>query len=186
MHWFSGVALMICVMLGLQPIVFDSTSMADTGRGGLWWQVRTFNVYSSKVPQLVAQQAEEPKNAYRYDPIGRRDPFDSLVKETPPVVEPGPVIEQTRPRGPLERFDLSALTLSGIVWGELGRRAIIRAPDGKGYFITVGMYMGQNGGQIVAIEDDRVVLREKHRDAKGDIFDKTLIIPLRPKEKQQG
>ena len=77
-------------------------------------------------------------------------------------------------------------TLNGIIWGELGRRAIIRAPDGKGYFVTIGMYMGQNGGQIVAIEDDQLIIQEKHRDIQGTIFDKTLTIPLRRKDKRQG
>jgi type IV pilus assembly protein PilP len=136
--------------------------------------------------QIVAQRVDGVPKPYRYDPDGRRDPFESLVKKRPPTVEAGPVIEPTRPRGPLERFDLSSLKLKGIIWGELGRRAIIRAPDGKGYFVTVGMYMGQNGGRIVAIENDRLIIKEKYRDIEGHIIDKTLTIPLRRKDEQQG
>ncbi len=135
---------------------------------------------------LVAQQADGTANSYRYETQGRRDPFETLVKEKPPVVEPGPVIDPQRPRGPLERFDLAALKLMGIVWGERGRRAVIRAPDGKGYFIMVGMYMGQNGGKVIAIEEDRLVVEERHRDQQGDIIGKTLTIQLRRKENQQG
>jgi type IV pilus assembly protein PilP len=74
----------------------------------------------------------------------------------------------------------------GIVWGERGRRAVVRAPDGKGYFITVGMYMGQNGGKVIAIEEDHLVVEERHRDQQGDIIGKTLTIQLRRKENQQG
>jgi type IV pilus assembly protein PilP len=135
---------------------------------------------------LVAQQTDGTGNSYRYETQGRRDPFETLVKEQPVVVEPGPVIDPNRPRGPLERFDLSALKLMGIVWGERGRRAVIRAPDGKGYFVTVGMYMGQNGGKVIAIEEDQLVIEEKHRDQQGDIIGKTLTIQLRRKENQQG
>jgi Tfp pilus assembly protein PilP len=135
---------------------------------------------------LVAQQADGVANSYRYETQGRRDPFETLVKEKPPVVEAGPVIDPQRPRGPLERFDLSALKLMGIVWGERGRRAVVRAPDGKGYFITVGMYMGQNGGKVIAIEEDHLVVEERHRDQQGDIIGKTLTIQLRRKENQQG
>jgi Tfp pilus assembly protein PilP len=135
---------------------------------------------------LVAQQKDGAANSYRYETQGRRDPLEILVKEKPPVVEAGPVIDPQRPRGPLERFDLSALKLMGIVWGERGRRAVIRAPDGKGYFITVGMYMGQNGGKVIAIEEDRLIVEERHRDQQGDIIGKTLTIQLRRKENQQG
>jgi Tfp pilus assembly protein PilP len=135
----------------------------------------------------VAQHTDGTGNHYRYETQGRRDPFETLVKEKPPVVaEPGPVIDPSRPRGPLERFDLSALKLMGIVWGERGRRAVIRAPDGKGYFVTIGMYMGQNGGKVIAIEEDQLIIEEKHRDQQGDIIGKTLTIQLRRKENQQG
>ena len=36
---------------------------------------------------LVAQQADGTANSYRYETQGRRDPFETLVKEKPPVVE---------------------------------------------------------------------------------------------------
>jgi type IV pilus assembly protein PilP len=138
----------------------------------------------------MAQQAERTDNHERYNSQGRRDPFEALIKEKEKLPTPdlpvGPVIDPTRPRGPLERFDLSALKLIGIVWGELGRRAMIRAPDGKGYFVTVGMYMGQNGGRIVAIGEDHLVLEELHRDQEGQIRNKSLTLPLRRKDNQQG
>jgi type IV pilus assembly protein PilP len=109
------------------------------------------------------------------------------VKELPPaIVEAGPVIDPNRPRGPLERFDLAALKLMGIAWGERGRRAVIRAPDGKGYFVTIGMYMGQNGGKVAAIEEDHLIIEEKHRDQQGNIIGKTITIQLRRRENQQG
>jgi type IV pilus assembly protein PilP len=63
---------------------------------------------------------------------------------------------------------------------------MIKAPDGKGYFVTVGMYMGQNGGRVVAIEEDHLVLEEQHRDQEGKVIGKTLTLPLRRKENQQG
>jgi type IV pilus assembly protein PilP len=135
---------------------------------------------------MMAQQADGTDPSYRYERQGRRDPFETLVKETPAVVDAGPIIDPQRPRGPLERFDLSALKLMGIAWGERGRRAVIRAPDGKSYFVTIGMYMGQNGGKVTAIEEDHLVIEEKHRDQQGDIIGKTITIQLRRKENQQG
>ncbi len=135
--------------------------------------------------QAQDQDAVAPtEDTYRYIAKGRRDPFESLVKERPKVT---PLqrhnARSNRPRGPLERYDFPALKLVGILWGDLGRRGLIHAPDKKGYFVTVGMYVGQNGGQVVAIEPDRVVIEEKYKDAEGNIVGKTLTLPLRRKKK---
>jgi Tfp pilus assembly protein PilP len=179
--WVSAMASVYLVMAGSAQ-----TTSSDAA------SIRLLSVprqaYALTSPSLlVAQQTDGTGNNYRYETQGRRDPFETLVKEKPPViVEPGPVIDPNRPRGPLERFDLAALKLMGIVWGERGRRAVIRAPDGKGYFVTVGMYMGQNGGKVIAIEEDQLVIEEKHRDQQGEIIGKTLTIQLRRKENQQG
>lgn len=123
---------------------------------------------------------------FRYETQERRDPFESLVKEKPLVKEWHPVIDDNRPRGPLERFDISTLKLVGILWGDLGRRALLRAPDDKGYFVNVGTYMGQNGGRVVSVDDDRLVIEEHYKDLEGNIVSKTLSLPLRRKEKQNG
>ena len=127
--------------------------------------------------------ATTPDATYRYNAQGRRDPFESLVKDQSGLQELERVrIDPDRPRGPLERFDLSALKLVGILQGQLGRRGLIRAPDQKGYFVTIGMYMGQNAGQITAIEPDHLVIEEKFKDTEGNIVGKTLTLPLRRKK----
>jgi Tfp pilus assembly protein PilP len=185
MHWLAGVAVLISIGASL-PLA-NVRSEQDHS-------LRLHHPHHGQVfpaPLLVvAQQVGGTEDNYHYDPQGRRDPFDALIKEKPPPAvgqpPPGPVIDPARPREPLERFDLSALKLMGIVWGELGRRAMIRAPDGKGYFVTVGMYMGQNGGRIVAIEENHLMIEERHRDQEGKIVSKTLTIPLRRKDNQQG
>ena len=180
MHWLTGVAVLIGIGASLQLTTLSGA------------QERPPSGPAVAAPGfMVTQQAGSHDNNYKYDPQGRRDPFEALIKEKPPAPPaptqlPGPVIDPARPRGPLERFDLSAMKLIGIVWGELGRRAVIKAPDGKGYFVTVGMYMGQNGGRIIAIEEEQLVIEEKHRDQEGKIVSKTLTIPLRRKENQQG
>src|SRR5262245_39795487 len=109
MHWFAGVAVLISIGTSLQVAdvsgAQSSSLLPPTPPLG----------YVAAVPMLiVAQQAEGGEDNYRYDPQGRRDPFDALIKEKPPAppttAQPsGPVIDPARPRGPLERFDLSAL-----------------------------------------------------------------------------
>ena len=117
--------------------------------------------------------------AFKYDSEDRRDPFNVLVRETPDPSTLKPVIDPNRQTEVLERFDLSALTLRGIVWGELGRRGVIRAPDEKGYFVSVGNYIGEKGGRVIDITADRLVIEEKYKDTEGNIVAKTLDLPLR-------
>jgi Tfp pilus assembly protein PilP len=187
MRWLVAVAMIIGMVTNVQvalagsdPEVSQSWSSAQRPPG-----IHQGQAVASWL-QLAAEREDQPENSYRYEIQGRRDPFESLIKEKPPAAPAGPVIDPGRPPGPLERFDLAALKLMGIVWGALGRRAIIKAPDGKGYFATVGTYLGQNGGKIVAIDDDRMVIEERYRDTDGNVVGKTLTIPLRPKEKPQG
>jgi Tfp pilus assembly protein PilP len=184
MRWLVAVAVVVGLVAGLQTAFAGS----DPAMAHAWFiaQVLPGTPHEATLAswlQVAAQHGEQPTDNYRYEVEGRRDPFDSLIKTEPVITEVGPVIDPTRPRGPLERFDLSTLKLMGIVWGELGRRAIIKAPDGKGYFVTTEMYLGQNGGRVVAIEDDRLVLEERYRDTLGNVTGKTLTIPLRVKDK---
>ena len=187
MQWFTTVAMVVGVAIGLQGAVVSFGETVDETRSGSRPPSEEHRVSSPALqPEAVAQQENGTQDSYRYDAKGRRDPFESLVQEASGEKIVGSIKDPERPLEPLERFDLSALKLMGIVWGELGRRAIIRAPDGKGYFVAEGMYMGQNGGQIITINDDELILKEKYKTIKGNITDKTLAIPLRRKDKQEG
>lgn len=187
MRWLVAVAVLVGLGAGLQtPLASSDSAVSHAWFTAEFLPGRRHGDTPASWLRLAAEHGEQQEDNYRYDVQGRRDPFDSLVKDKLAIIETGPVIDPNRPRGPLERFDLSALKLMGIVWGELGRRAVIRAPDGKGYFVTVGTYLGQNGGKIMAIEDDRMVIEERYRDTEGNVIGKTLTIPLRVKDKQQG
>ena len=140
-------------------------------------------------PPLPVQKTQEPAEDYRYNVQGRRDPLEPLVKEVKVVdAKPkcAPGSSPGRASGPLERFDFAALKLVGIVWGELGRKALIKAPDGKSYFATVNTYIGKYCGKVIAVENDQLVIEELYVDAEGKEVPKTLNIPLRRKDKKEG
>ena len=159
-----------------------SSAISPAGTGQVDWLVVA--QFSTDQPPKNHAATTTADTTYQYDARGRRDPFESLVKEKlrDGDLVPVGIIDPDRVRGPLERFDLSALKLVGILHGRLGRRGLIRAPDNKGYFVTIGMYMGQNAGQITAIEPDRLVIEEKFKDPEGNIVGKTLTLPLRRKK----
>ena len=185
MRGFAIIATSVWIAISVQA-QFTSVS-AEDGPRALSTIAEPERPHQPRQPDLqsaMIQPDEAVGGGYRYRADGRRDPFESLVKEKPLVKELSRLVDTDRPRGPLERFDISTLKLVGILWGHLGRRALIRAPDNKGYFITVGNYMGQNGGQVITVADDHLMIEEKYKDTEGNIVGKTLNLPLRRKEKQ--
>lgn len=91
---------------------------------------------------------------------------------------------QRADRPPLERYNLTEFKLTGIVWGGFGYNAMFEGPDGKGYFVREGTYIGQNGGVIKKITRDSIVIEEKFKTFTGAKQRKEIIIQLR--KKQEG
>ncbi len=107
------------------------------------------------------------KDAYRYSPEGRPDPFKSFlaVKEVIPQAQ-----EDGRPKTYLETLDLSQLDLIAIVISPKGSWAMVRDAKGLGYPVLVGTPMGLNGGVVRSISDGKILIREKFRDFRGKVI----------------
>ena len=100
---------------------------------------------------------ETPAVAYHYDPTNKIDPFKSYVRREV-------TLDSDEASSPLERFDLSQLTLMGIIWGVDEPRALLRDPNGRGYIVKAGTPIGKNKGRILRIEDNKVVVKETYLD----------------------
>lgn len=171
--WSVGLILCIGLVVGNQARLVYAQEQPGTRRT------------RAAAPPPPAQ-THEAVNHYRYEAQGRRDPLEPLVKEAPPEALRSKPQQPERSAGPLERYDLSSLKLVGIVWGELGRKALIKAPDGKSYFATLETYMGRYNGRIITIGNDHLVIEEQYLNAEDKIVPKTLTIPLRRKDKKEG
>lgn len=95
--------------------------------------------------------------AYHYDPTDKADPFKSYIRRQV-------TLESEETTSPLERFDLSQLTVMGIIWGVDEPRALVRDPTGKGYIVRAGTPIGKNKGRILRIEDNKLVVKETYLD----------------------
>lgn len=108
-----------------------------------------------------------------YDPKGRRDPFRSplfILKKD----------KKNIPLTPLQRYDISELKLTGVVWGgKVGYKAMILAPDGKGYSVGINSLIGKNGGRVINIGKDKIVIREKDIDLLGKVKKNNIEMKLR-------
>jgi Tfp pilus assembly protein PilP len=119
--------------------------------------------------QLAKIDAENPD--YNYDPKGRRDPF------LPFDFAPNP--DNLAAKTPLERYDLGQLKLTAILAGMEQPKAIVENAAGKGFTVTIGTKLGRNGGVIVSIDNEKIVVREKRFDFTGTEQSKDLELRIR-------
>ena len=112
---------------------------------------------SPKAARRAAPEAPPPVAEYHYDPTDKVDPFRSYVRRQV-------TFDPESGSSPLERFDLSQLTVMGIIWGMEEPRALVRDPTGKGYIVRAGTPIGKNKGRILRIEDNKVVVKETYLD----------------------
>jgi type IV pilus assembly protein PilP len=105
-----------------------------------------------------------------YNPEGKLDPFEPLFKKEPVSLAVGKKkITRRKPLTPLERINLSQLSLVGIIRSPSGNRALVQEATGKGYVVKKGTYIGTNSGKIVQILKDRVIIEEESEDIYGKV-----------------
>ena len=106
-----------------------------------------------------------------YNPSGKLNPFEPLFavepeKHTGPIT---PVIEPTGIPTEIQKFNLKQLKLTGVILAISGNKALVREPAGKGHIITIGTKIGNCGGKVVSISNDKVIVEEKWKDHFGKI-----------------
>ena len=96
-------------------------------------------------------------SAFAEQQAERRDPFTPLIGvPTPPKIE---VLPPT-PANPLAQYELGELRVIGIVLGELGSHAMLLAPDGNAYMLSVGAVVGKFNGVVTDISANIVTVKE--------------------------
>lgn len=114
-----------------------------------------------------------------YEPASSLDPFMPLIQEKPVVPSAPP--EPDKPQRiltPLEKMSLSQIKLVAVVQGENLNVAMVEEASGKGYEVRIGTYIGRNGGRVVDIESDRIVVREMVTDFKGVVNERFQELKL--------
>jgi Tfp pilus assembly protein PilP len=114
-------------------------------------------------------------SGFTYDPTGLRDPFRSYEWEREKLAE-------SEVRGPLEEFDVSQLSLVGVVWNVGNARALIQDPSGRAFIVGEGARVGKNDGRITKIDDSVVVVKETYVDLSGQEATKDIELRIRRSE----
>jgi len=134
---------------------------------------------TENVQQSLQEILEEPSSSeqYRYDPQGRRDPFQSLIGPAPKL-QPG-----QRPPGP-PGFLIDEIKLQGIVkTKQQGLIAMVNGPDNKGYLIKVGDKVLD--GEIIRITSSSVVFRQEVNDPTRIERFREVVKDLRPESQKK-
>ena len=127
-------------------------------------------------PEIVGKEKVEV--AYSYDPAGKPDPFKSFIAEQEEYAEK----RKRKPRTYLETLDLSQLELTAIIKSPKGSWAMVRDSKGLGHVIKKGTPIGTNLGVGYEIKEREVIIREKHRDFRGQEKTKDVAKKLPSKD----
>lgn len=128
------------------------------------------------LPEAMAHRAKAPP----VDIAKLRDPFASfLLMLAREQAAEKKARQRTRPLDPLEAFDLSVLKLVAILKFGDQRVAMVEDSEGKGYMVKVGHHMGKHEGEVVAITDDSLILKERVFNPAGEMVTRTVVMSLR-------
>lgn len=154
-------------------------------------------------PADISRQTEpteekvKSEDTYVYNSTGRIDPFRSLIlgkKEKIKLDEEKRKTEEAKesekfkkelekiPVTPLQQFELASMKVVAIIWGEIGKYALVEAPDGKGYTIKKGTYIGKSRGIVKNITDDTIIVEEKYQDVDKKIKARNVELKLKKEE----
>jgi type IV pilus assembly protein PilP len=71
------------------------------------------------------------------------------------------------PQTPLQKYEISQLTLVAIIIIPEGNIALVEDSLGKGYFLKKGTEIGKNDGKVKQILKDKVIIEEVYEDIFG-------------------
>ena len=108
-------------------------------------------------PPAVATDGNESPPAAKLTVM--RDPFRPFMLD----VRKGAPVQLT----PLQRYEPGQLTVVATIWDFSPPRAMLEDSTGMGYVVSLGTLIGRNGGMVIAIEPQRVVVEERVLDFYG-------------------
>jgi type IV pilus assembly protein PilP len=132
------------------------------------------------VKAVEEEKEAAPVAIYVYSPVGKRDPFQNIFQVKAEI--PQAKVVDTRPKGVLEKTPLDKLRLVLTMTGTASPVAVLETPDGRGWTVRIGTFVGPNSGRIYGIQREQLVVRELITDnATGQTFPSDIKIQI-PKD----
>jgi type IV pilus assembly protein PilP len=133
----------------------------------------------AKKSDKTAQQV----TVYHYDPMGKKDPFMPLIRESGKITDK---ILGQGPLTPLQKYSLAELKLVAVLLAGDQSKAMVEDAKGDGYILSKGTLIGDNYGEVVEIKNNEVLIAEKEVDPlSGEIVQKNVSLILHKPEEEQ-
>jgi type IV pilus assembly protein PilP len=136
---------------------------------------------SAKKPELAGRAGTPDAGTliavpyvYAYNPIGKRDPFRSLIDEIR-----APAADSALCKEPLCQWTLEQLTLVGVVTGDANPVAMVEDPQGRGYVVHRNTRVGKVGGKVSQIFRDTVTVVELWTGPDGKMSPNPVTLRLK-------
>ncbi|HJO36776.1 MAG: pilus assembly protein PilP [Pseudomonadota bacterium] len=124
------------------------------------------------IPQLRTFES------FAYRALGRRGPLTPDQRARPAAPDSADAPNSNRVREPLEAYPLDSLRMVGTLRANGREWALIRASDGVVHRVGTGNHLGQNYGQVLAIEPAAVLLRETVPNGLGGWTERATALAL--------
>lgn len=122
--------------------------------------------------------APAPPLKYEYSTEGRKDPFQPLILVKRAVDAEGPNASLT----PLQQYEVAQIKLVAVILGYGEPMAMVMTPDGKSHYLRKGYKVGKNGGKVVRITADTVLVEEKFRDVTDAVVTNMVEMKIPKRE----
>ena len=131
----------------------------------------------------VSTDSDQNATAYHYDPMGKKDPFLPLIRESGTITDK--MLGQG-PLTPLQKYSLAELRLVAVLLAGDQSKAMVEDAKGDGYILSKGTLIGDNYGEVVEIKKNEVLIAEKEVDSlSGEIVRKNVSLILHKPEEEE-
>ena len=128
---------------------------------------------------LIASLTEDTERAsFVYDATGKRDPFRPFNL--------APKVGEGAGRTPLEKYAIGQLKLTAILGHGDQASAMVEDAQGKGFSVRKGTKIGTNGGEVIEILPDRLLILETTVDFTGQSKTRNIEMRIRTKDQNSG
>jgi type IV pilus assembly protein PilP len=136
-----------------------------------------------KGEEAAAEKLDSGALEYAYSPVGKRDPFRSVLDDLAEKATEVP--SGSRDCGPLCKWELDQLRLVAVISGLSNPLAMVEDPKGKGFVIRRGTFMGKHNGKVTQIRTGEIIVTEIFKDQMGKPHANPRVIKL-PADKRDA
>jgi type IV pilus assembly protein PilP len=159
----AGIGLFIALSMTGCDFLVSGSGTPDRDEAGT----------AGPVTDLVDNKKNKVEQEFVYNPIGKRDPFQSFF-----TTEAGGVVGDGPPPTGTQKYELDQYNLVGIIWGVERPRALMEDPDAVGHVAEIGTYVGRNWGKITMITSGEVVVTEEYQTIDGELVVNNISMRL--------